>query len=38
MQKLINVVALLSGLTSVALIAGGGYLLLNKELGPKYPL
>lgn len=31
MQKLINVVALLSGLTSVALIAGGGYLLLNKD-------
>ena len=31
MQKLINVIALLSGLTSVALIAGGGYLLLNKD-------
>ena len=31
MQKVINVIALLSGLTSVALIAGGGYLLLNKD-------
>ena len=31
MQKLINVVALLSGLTSVALIGGAGYLLLNKD-------
>lgn len=31
MQKLVNVIALLSGLTSVALIAGSGYLLLNKD-------
>ena len=31
MQKLINVVALLSGLTSAALIGGSGYLLLNKD-------
>ena len=31
MQKVINVVAILSGLTSVALIAGSGYLLLNKD-------
>ena len=31
MQKLINVIALLSGLTSLGLIAGGGYLLLNKD-------
>ena len=31
MQKLINVVALLSGLTSVGLIGGAGYLLLNKD-------
>ena len=31
MQKLINVIALLSGLTSLGLIAGGSYLLLNKD-------
>ena len=31
MQKLINVVALLSGLTSAALIGGAGYVLLNKD-------
>ena len=31
MQKLINVVALLSGLTSLGLIGGGAYLLLNKD-------
>ena len=31
MQKLINVVALLSGLTSLSLIGGGAYLLLNKD-------
>ena len=31
MQKLINVVALLSGLTSIALIGGSGYLLLQKD-------
>ena len=31
MQKLINVVALLSGLTSLGLIGGSGYLLLNKD-------
>lgn len=31
MQKLINVVALLSGLTSLGLIGGAGYLLLNKD-------
>ena len=31
MQKLINVVALLSGLTSLALIGGSSYLLLNKD-------
>ena len=31
MQKLINVIALLSGLTSAALIGGAGYLLLNKD-------
>ena len=32
MQKLINVVALLSGLTSLGLIGGGAYLLLNKDV------
>lgn len=32
MQKLINVVALLSGLTSAALIGGSAYLLLNKDV------
>ena len=31
MQKLINVVALLSGLTSLSLIGGSAYLLLNKD-------
>ena len=32
MQKLINVVALLSGLTSLAVIGGGTYLYLNKDV------
>ena len=31
MQKLINVVALLSGLTSLGLIGGGAYVLMNEE-------
>lgn len=31
MQKVINVIALLSGLTSLSLIAGTGYLLMNKD-------
>jgi hypothetical protein len=31
MQKLVNVVALLSGLTSLSLIVGSGYLLMNKD-------
>jgi len=31
MQKLINVIALLSGLTSAAVIGGGVYLFLNKD-------
>ena len=31
MQKLINVIALLSGLTSAVLIGGSDYLLLNKD-------
>ena len=31
MQKLINVVALLSGLTSLGLIGGSAYLLMNKD-------
>jgi len=31
MQKLINVVALLSGLTSLSIIGGGAYLYLNKD-------
>jgi hypothetical protein len=31
MQKIINIVALLSGLTSLGLIGGGAYLLLNKD-------
>ena len=31
MQKLINIIALLSGLTSLSLIAGSGYLLMNKD-------
>ena len=32
MQKVINVVALLSGLTSLAVIGGGTYLYLNKDV------
>ena len=32
MQKVINVIALLSGLTSAALIGGSSYLLLNKDV------
>jgi len=32
MQKLINVIALLSGLTSAALIGGSAYVLLNKDV------
>ena len=31
MQKLINVIALLSGLTSLGLIGGGAYVLMNQE-------
>jgi hypothetical protein len=31
MQKLINIIALLSGLTSLSLIGGSAYVLLNKE-------
>ena len=31
MQKVINVIALLSGLTSLAVIGGGTYLYLNKD-------
>lgn len=31
MQKLINVIALLSGLTSLGLIGGSAYLLMNKD-------
>ena len=31
MQKLINVIALLSGLTSLSLIGGSAYVLMNKE-------
>tara|TARA_B100001939_G_scaffold45234_1_gene34881 strand:+ start:573 stop:797 length:225 start_codon:yes stop_codon:yes gene_type:complete len=31
MQKLINVIALLSGLTSLGLIGGGAYVLMNEE-------
>ena len=31
MQKFINVIALLSGLTSLGLISGSAYLLLNKD-------
>jgi hypothetical protein len=31
MQKLINAIALLSGLTSAALIGGSAYVLLNKD-------
>lgn len=32
MQKLINVIALLSGLTSAALIGGSAYVILNKDV------
>ena len=31
MQKLINVIALLSGLTSLGLIGGGVYVVMNQE-------
>ena len=31
MQKLVNVVALLSGLVSLSVVGGGAYLYLNKE-------
>jgi hypothetical protein len=31
MQKLINIIAILSGLTSAALIGGSAYVLLNRE-------
>ena len=31
MQKIVNVIALLSGLTSLAVIGGGTYLYLNKD-------
>ena len=31
MQKLINVIALLSGLTSLAVIGGGAYVVMNQE-------
>lgn len=31
MQKLINAIALLAGLTSAALIGGSAYLLINKD-------
>ena len=31
MQKLINVIALLSGLTSLGLIGGSAYVLMNQE-------
>ena len=31
MQKLINVIALLSGLTSLAVIGGGVYVVMNQE-------
>ena len=31
MQKLINVIALASGLVSLAVVGGGGYLYLNKD-------
>ncbi len=31
MQKLINVIALLSGLTSLSLIGGSAYVLMNQE-------
>lgn len=31
MQKIVNIIALLSGLTSLSLIGGSAYVLLNKE-------
>ena len=31
MQKLVNVVALLSGLVSLSVVSGGAYLYLNKD-------
>jgi glycerol-3-phosphate responsive antiterminator len=31
MQKLVNVVALLSGLVSIGVVGGGAYLFLNKD-------
>ena len=31
MQKLVNVIALLSGLTSLAVIGGGVYVVMNQE-------
>jgi hypothetical protein len=31
MQKLVNAVALLSGLVSLSVVAGGAYLYLNKD-------
>ena len=31
MQKVVNIIALLSGLTSAAVIGGGAYLFLNKD-------
>jgi hypothetical protein len=31
MQKLINVIALLSGLTSLAVIGGGAYVVINED-------
>ena len=31
MQKLVNVVALLSGLVSLGVVGGGAYLFLNKD-------
>ena len=31
MQKVVNVIALLSGLVSASVLAGGGYLYLNKD-------
>lgn len=31
MQKLVNVIALLSGLTSLAVISGGVYVFMNQE-------
>ena len=31
MQKVINVIALLSGLTSLAVIAGGAYVVINED-------